>query len=186
MRSALRHARSIAHHEAVHSTIPIFLCPALLRVPSNSVTHYKTRPSSIAFSTIRALRQQAAVINDAATTDRYYTQSTAVESPARCSLPLSCPGCGAPTQVYDKGEAGYYDVDRSAVRKYLHYDPNEIKEDKVENDVYAQALQQADPKLLEELGVHQSVLQTPSNPVKVAAPQTPICDRCHNLVHHNT
>src|SRR5215469_12131713 len=45
------------------------------------------------------------------------SESTAPTTPR---LPLSCPGCGAPTQIVLPAEAGFYTPTRSAVKKYLY------------------------------------------------------------------
>lgn len=101
----------------------------------------------------------------------------------RRSLPRACPGCGAPTQIYDKKEAGFYALDRKAVAKYLEYDPEVKAPEQQEDDVYTTALKQMDPKLLEEIGLERDVLEN-GNQIDTGAPESPICDRCHNLVHH--
>jgi hypothetical protein len=83
--------------------------------------------------------------------------------------------------MYDKKEAGYYDVDRNAIRAYMNWDPNKQKEATKEDDIYAKALEAASPELLEELRV---VNEGEEEPNEDGSPQTPICDRCHKLLHH--
>jgi hypothetical protein len=109
----------------------------------------------------------------------------ATRSPDSASptLPRNCPGCGAPSQVYDKLEAGYYNIDRKQVKGFLRYDPKPKEEERNENLVYYEALKQADPKLVEELGLEKGTLDAPQE-VETATPETPVCDRCHNLIHH--
>lgn len=51
-----------------------------------------------------------------------------------------------------------------------------------EDDVYATALKDASPELLEALGIGEDGNQLAKEDVSL---QTPVCDRCHNLVHHH-
>ncbi|KAH7117027.1 hypothetical protein B0J11DRAFT_538151 [Dendryphion nanum] len=197
MKPALHQTRSFATLH--HALIPTFLCPALLRGAVGHATHplqfrYSSSPSPRpivqstpprrTFSSNRVCRQHAGQ----AAQHGSNIDSPAVNPPdtptVAQSLPRACPGCGAPTQVFDKKEAGYYDIDRRRVKSYLEYDPQDIEQSKQENDVYTRALKQADPKLLEGLGLDHETLDT-SNKVDQTAPTTPMCDRCHNLIHHN-
>lgn len=91
-------------------------------------------------------------------------------------LPLSCPGCGAPSQTVAPEEAGFYNLSRSAVRKFVHDDARK------EDLVFQATLDQVDNKVLQELGLDKAASAAQEQPKK----QTPICDRCHNLLHHHT
>jgi hypothetical protein len=66
------------------------------------------------------------------------------------------------------------------VRGYLNWDPSKVQEATQEDDVYSKALKDADPELLKELGV----LDAPTT-TEALSPDTPVCDRCHNLIHHS-
>ncbi|KAF2447261.1 hypothetical protein P171DRAFT_471601 [Karstenula rhodostoma CBS 690.94] len=181
MRPALRQTRRLLNdrQHALHTSIPTFLCPALQRSP---VAHVSRRihdlPPSRRFSTYRALSQEAAV---AATPDppAEIQSNTRIRRP----LPRACPGCGAPTQIYDKKEAGYYRINRNAVAQYLEYDPEAKASKKKEDDVYTEALKQMDPSVLEEIGLERDVLEE-GNEVDTGAPETPVCDRCHDITNH--
>ncbi|KAG9197810.1 hypothetical protein G6514_001035 [Epicoccum nigrum] len=199
MRPALRQARPLLDHEALHASIPAFLCPALLRItalkptrtPTN--THCRARPTQTQrFSTFGRARQEEAAptppVEAVEAQPQLQPLSAAPErnaKPDQRSLPRACPGCGAPSQLFDKKEAGYYNVDRGVVRAYLNWGPRKVQEAKPthEDDVYAKALQDADPALLQELGVGVggAAVATP----EALQPDTPVCDRCHNLVHHS-
>jgi hypothetical protein len=91
-------------------------------------------------------------------------------------LPLSCPGCGAPSQTVAPEEAGFYNLSRSAIRKFVQDDA------KKEDLVFQATLDKVDDKILQELGLDNGLSATQEQPQK----QTPICDRCHNLLHHHT
>jgi ribosome biogenesis GTPase A len=70
------------------------------------------------------------------------------------------------------------------VKSFLNHDPGKDQENKTEDGIYTEALKNADPKLLEELGLEQETLATSSEAAN-PAPETPVCDRCHNLIHHH-
>ncbi|KAF1944263.1 hypothetical protein EJ02DRAFT_452630 [Clathrospora elynae] len=175
MRPALRQTRALLNNEAA---IPLFLCPALLRAPIATRCHAQSTPSSRDFSTLRRRQQQVgATFPPAETIESLSTNDTRI----RRTLPRACPGCGAPTQIYDKKEAGYYNIDRNALREYLDWDPTKVKHTTKEDDVYADVLKNASPALLGELGIGKEGNEAPNED---QSPQTPVCDRCHNLLHH--
>ncbi|KAI4716579.1 hypothetical protein E4T48_07242 [Aureobasidium sp. EXF-10727] len=91
-------------------------------------------------------------------------------------LPLSCPGCGAPSQTVAPEEAGFYKLSRSAVRKFVQDDA------KKEDLIFQATLDKVDNKVLQDLGLDSPPIATQESTQK----QTPICDRCHNLLHHHT
>jgi hypothetical protein len=173
MRRALGSAKTLLHHNvlhsAPHSAPPVVLCPALLRTAAPIASRRSGRiPSAKGFATTRRTCQQAAA------------ESNPTEG---LRLPRSCPGCGAPTQLYDKKEAGFYNVDRNAVRDYLTWNTPSAAgaSPSSEDHVYSIALRSADPALLEELGVSKDGIKPPT---ATEAPATPVCDRCHDLIHH--
>ncbi|KAK8217233.1 Mitochondrial ribosome small subunit biogenesis protein [Zalaria obscura] len=92
-------------------------------------------------------------------------------------LPLSCPGCGAPSQTIAPQEAGYYSLTRSGVRNFVK--PEKKEEDKVLDEV----LNTVDKSVLTRLGLDEG--SRPSQQTNEDR-ATPICDRCHNLIHHHT
>lgn len=57
------------------------------------------------------------------------------------------------------------------------------KETTQEDEVYARALEGVDPELLGQLGLSQDQ-STASDLASTESPSTPVCDRCHNLIHH--
>lgn len=194
MRTALRHARRLAVDEAglLHASIPAFLCPALLT--SSVLRPQTTTPSkhSSNFGQVRREHQYVPLpIEPEPPRSHSHSEShQATAAPPTHStlstlstLPRACPGCGAPTQLFDKESAGYYDMERNLVRTYLNYDPAKQNEVEEEKEVYTNRLKQLDPELLQALGLDKAVLETD---VDKAAPETPVCDRCHNLIHHHT
>ncbi|KAI5204299.1 hypothetical protein E4T38_04772 [Aureobasidium subglaciale] len=91
-------------------------------------------------------------------------------------LPLSCPGCGAPSQTVAPEEAGFYTLSRSAVKKFVQDDT------KQEDLIFHASLDKVTNEVLQELGLNNSHLSAQEEPQN----QTPVCDRCHNLLHHHT
>lgn len=73
-------------------------------------------------------------------------------------LPLSCPGCGAPSQIITAEQAGYYNLTRSGVRNFIREETNE--EDKVMDEV----LNNADKSLLSTLGLANASKATSTAP----------------------
>ncbi|KAK7183859.1 hypothetical protein DPSP01_004481 [Paraphaeosphaeria sporulosa] len=185
MRPALRQTRRLLNDRpALQTSIPAFLCPTLYRSPvAHAPRRIQDLPSSRRFSTYCPLSQEAvtATTRDfAATPD--LSESTQSPNRIRRPLPRACPGCGAPTQIYDKKEAGFYRLTRNAVAQYLEYDP-EAKASQKEDDVYTKALKQMDPSVLEEIGLEPNVLQE-GREIDAGAPKTPVCDRCHDITNH--
>jgi hypothetical protein len=180
MRPALRQVRTLLNHEA---PIPLFLCPALLRAPL--IAPRRRIPQKQTPRTHSTLVTPQEQINATApppdTSDAPSSESRADTSSTQGKLPRACPGCGAPSQIYDKREAGFYNVDRNAIREYLDWTPNRPKEATVEDDIYAKALKSVKPELLGELGLQG---QNTDMPEDNEPPATPVCDRCHNLLHH--
>ena len=148
---------------------------------SASIPHRYVKPAQ-RFSTFgRAQQDTLAVAPSTETIESQDLNAAAKDArPEKRSLPRACPGCGAPTQLLDKREAGYYNIDRGAVRAYLNWDPNKAQEATQEDDVYSKALKDANPELLKELGVLDAATTT-----EALSPDTPVCDRCHNLIHHS-
>ncbi|KAI8935028.1 hypothetical protein NX059_008692 [Plenodomus lindquistii] len=177
MRPALRQARTLLNHE---TSIPAFLCPALLRPPAATSRQnaQPTRPNRPRknFSTLPRVQQQ----HDIPSTE--IVESHQPPPAPRRSLPRACPGCGAPAQTTEKSEAGYYNTERKAVWDYANRDVDKVQESTHEDDIYNKALENVSPELLGELGISENANDISKEP---QAAETPVCDRCHNLIHHH-
>jgi hypothetical protein len=79
-----------------------------------------------------------------------------VRAPRKRLLPVCCPGCGAPTQVVDETEAGFFSLQRGAVRSWIHYDKN--NQSVAADNIFTQAIEGLDKKVLGELGLDKDVL----------------------------
>lgn len=186
MRPAFRQARTLLSYEAPSASVPALLCPNVLR--SSRVSSPRHAPAVTPprnFSTFgRAHQQPNAGIPS---TEPVETLPPNPQTPpahaSPRSLPRACPGCGAPAQIYDKTEAGYYNVDRRVVQTYLQGKAETPQELTQEDEAYAQALERISPQVLDELGVDR---QVPDQGASESTPtSTPVCDRCHNLIHHH-
>lgn len=123
-----------------------FLCPAL----AGPTLSKSTARQSKCFSSFYRLFSQAAV------TPVQNQQVSA--TPARNGinedlLPLCCPGCGALSQTVNAEQAGYYDLERSAVRKYLKHG---IRETQSENATFSEAIYNANSGVLRQLGLERA------------------------------
>lgn len=115
-------------------------------------------------------------------------------------LPLSCPGCGAFTQHVGPDKPGYYSANRKSVRAFIARNQQEASKGKVsESETFDRVLGSVDRALLSRLGLVGTREQPDNHPkttlklndssevseTNVAA-QNPVCNRCHNLIHHQT
>ncbi|KAJ4307108.1 hypothetical protein N0V88_000485 [Collariella sp. IMI 366227] len=118
------------------------------------------------------------------------TEPPALTQEPKKTLPVQCHGCGALSQTTVPDEAGYYDVSRKAVKQYLGL---EVKEERIRggstDDIVKQALQSVDVEALAKQGINLKALlpeRAPRPDLERAADKTPLCERCHNLIHHST
>ncbi|KAH8435040.1 uncharacterized protein LDX57_012669 [Aspergillus melleus] len=88
-------------------------------------------------------------------------------------LPVCCPGCGAYSQTLDPEEAGYYGEARKQTRKFL----SEARKE-------TQSTSESAPK-----PEHDVLFEPGFAPQSEDSEQLPtfthVCDRCHDLLHHN-
>jgi hypothetical protein len=107
-------------------------------------------------------------------------------------LPVVCSGCGALSQTAEPDQAGYYDLERKAVKTYLGLLPEEKKRVRNEDLIVQDALKKLDLDKLGKVGAALKTLapgpsdtETPPVTTSESVPSPPLCDRCHHLVHHN-
>ena len=103
------------------------------------------------------------------------------------SLPRSCPGCGAWTQIVDPDQPGFYTTNRKSVKAFIagHEQATEYGE----SDALKNVVEHADDSLLWQLGLHgardQGADDGRTSPISQTS-TTPTCNRCHDLIHHHT
>ncbi|PLB50200.1 hypothetical protein P170DRAFT_405053 [Aspergillus steynii IBT 23096] len=114
-------------------------------------------------------------------------------------LPICCPGCGAYSQTVEPEEAGYYGKTRKQTRKFLSEARKETKEPQSTSEQSkdttiegGETTESNAPPLNEELvpKPDQDILVEPVASPKSEISEKPnllthICDRCHDLLHHN-
>ena len=153
--------------------LPAFLCPALLR-PHWCVCHRGAGQTNI------QKRQRYVVSETTSTLDQSWIASPLL------ALPLQCPGCGAYTQPDQPQKAGYYSITRRTVKNYLaHLREFPVTGRRDESDAFAEITKNAGPELLEALGLAQKTPSTQAPDLKEDV-ATPVCNRCHDLLHHRT
>lgn len=164
-------ASRIGENFASLGLVPTYLCPALLRPLS--------WPSPTSKSQARTQKRQNHVQVDALPLERPEIVHSLL------ALPLQCPGCGAYTQSTSPHDAGYYSVSRKMVKSYIHRHQNlHNAGHSVERVTFNEIAKRADSGVLEALGLTSD----PSpNGMLEAQPEvsTPVCNRCHDLLHHH-
>jgi len=125
------------------------------------------------FSTFPRLRNEDLAGHEQTTYHSDRISPSIIEKTKR--LPPYCPGCGAPSQTIASEDAGFFSLTRSAVIKFIEDDAE--NDDKVIRDV----ISNVDNSVLNELGVGEKFKRKHEEVAKAA----PICDRCHNLLHHH-
>ncbi|KAL8797217.1 MAG: hypothetical protein Q9195_000684 [Heterodermia aff. obscurata] len=129
-----------------HIAPPIFLCPEVARLHSFRL--------SVRKNFFKAGRRQ--VTNSSL---RIHSASPAQLPPHRDLLPFQCPGCGAFTQVFDPGHAGYYSPSRRSVKTYLAQREAAAGQTfPSEAETFDQVLKNADETLLKTLGLDNASL----------------------------
>lgn len=104
-------------------------------------------------------------------------------------LPRSCPGCGAFTQVVSPEQPGFYTTNRRSVKAFIASHERVHKGVLDEPNAFKQVLDNVDAPVLSQLGLEGvrihgnakgSSLETSSE-----GSTTPVCNRCHDLIHHH-
>ena len=102
-------------------------------------------------------------------------------------LPTTCSGCGAFAQTTDPKHFGYFDIDSKRVKNWVDPDKRKSKSEATREDsVVDEALSSLDASQIEALGLdRESLLSTESSVQQPAIEdRQPVCDRCHDLMHH--
>ncbi|KAL2865538.1 telomere stability and silencing-domain-containing protein [Aspergillus lucknowensis] len=104
-------------------------------------------------------------------------------------LPVCCPGCGAYAQTTEPNEPGYYNTARKSTRSLL----SESRDADFEEQLRQEALSTIND-VIEETGAapqpdHDVLVENATDTVteylEMSKRPVKICDRCHNLRHHN-
>ena len=90
----------------------------------------------------------------------------------------ACPGCGGYAQIIEPNVAGFYNLKRAAVQKFVqaHGRPDALQSK--EDAVFAEAVCNVSDDLQKSLSADASVASNENA-------THPLCDRCHDLLHHH-
>lgn len=176
----LRMAHLLTHARLTRNSLPLFLCPIVATLDAQALAgHRRGR-----FSGSRTLKKNL------------HTQSAKdVSSPPLqfLDLPQSCPGCGAYTQNIKKDEPGFYSTNRKTVKLFLNQG-GPVAEASGHAETFDEVIRHADQSVLAKLGLHEPEntfkplgdgRRSTGNAQSDGVP-TPVCDRCHHLIHHHT
>ncbi|ORY63994.1 uncharacterized protein BCR38DRAFT_317768, partial [Pseudomassariella vexata] len=174
--------------------LPVFLCPAL----GARNLSFRVRPVTCEACTLKPWSQKRSLQSQAETEITWTPPGDAVihqkiipdKKPIR-KLPAQCTGCGALSQASFEDQPGYFDLGRKAVRLYLGLEEPRRRRTRKEDDDYQDILKRMDPAELEKLGLDMediapSLAYEPGPEYQEAPLKVPLCDRCHNLLHHQT
>ncbi|KAJ5779704.1 hypothetical protein N7457_007424 [Penicillium paradoxum] len=117
--------------------------------------------------------------------------------PLADSLPVCCPGCGAFSQTVEANEPGYYGTSRKSIRRLLaaRKGATESKDEAVkkaasegesvpaeQNDIVEEA---EPPRPIQDGAFPEHAVEPENNFLGSPGQVTQVCDRCHDLIHHN-
>lgn len=202
----LRNFLNLEHSSSTSSSLPLYLCPAAARASSTFSISSSRRPIApkapkcdlVSLSQTRASHAEASEAHGEGHVEQHDEsagqagdrgESTA-PAPVR-QLPVQCHGCGALSQTTMSGTAGFYDLNRKAVRAYLGLLSEEPRR-RAEDDIVQASLRGLDEDKLKELGIEPKMLASKETRDDTQAqtapgePEAPLCDRCHKLVHHHS
>lgn len=159
--------------KAPSNAIPLFLCPSLASCIniSHSLGRRRSRPP----------RHQLHV--DATT-----TPSLGLPTPSQIlNLPRSCPGCGALTQTVSPEQPGFYGTNRKSVKTFIDRNGQcPGKGHDGESVLFELVLGAADASLSAQMGLQGGAENNIRGHESSKEISTPVCNRCHDLIHHRT
>lgn len=178
----LRRFLNIDHGVSVTSTLPLYLCPAAARACSSVSRPGQAAKTTTSHHQLLPLRQTRNLHAESAVVQ----ENISIQPRPVRKLPVQCAGCGALSQTAVPDEPGHFGLDRKAVRAYLGLLEEEPRR-RTEDDVVQEALRSR-VGVLEDIGVTPESLSLPERPTagESQEPDVPLCDRCHNLIHHHT
>ncbi|KAJ5871351.1 uncharacterized protein N7529_003704 [Penicillium soppii] len=102
-------------------------------------------------------------------------------------LPVCCPGCGAFSQTVEENEPGYYKPSRKQTRKLLSAingtTPKIDLDEAFPDDLIDEAVP---PKPIRDAAFPDDAVEPEDNFTGSSRDRiTHVCDRCHDLIHHN-
>ena len=131
-----------------------FIRPSAPRSSPSPVESLHTR----SFRTVATHLQHVGVSQSQELNDSY-VELPQTESTSSIAALTACPGCGAPAQTVNSSLAGYYDFERNAVKRFFKKLPGTSQaRNQRDQDIFAQALQNASSDTLKSVGVTKNAL----------------------------
>ncbi|QPG94565.1 hypothetical protein C2857_006389 [Epichloe festucae Fl1] len=170
--------------------VPVFLCPAI------GLARAGGRLGIAKTTTPRRRCNHTDVAAKSALIDAEVPPEMAGR-PVR-KLPVTCSGCGAFAQTTASQQLGHFDLQSKRVRQWLHPRKSNPREmDAAEDEIVHRVLRSFEPEKLQKLGLSTDALIGGEDGRAMAARLTwkletmtdlkpPVCDRCHDLMHHST
>jgi len=132
------------------SSIPVFLCPLLRKVPpipllapNRNVRRSKTQKRGYQLESAKPLTQDLPIPSNL------------------LALPRSCPGCGAFTQTVNSEGAGFYSPTRRSVKSFVaQHARGQLRDE----DIFKQVVNHADQDILQKLGLSEPLDATDRKP----------------------
>ncbi|KAJ5570571.1 uncharacterized protein N7459_010001 [Penicillium hispanicum] len=159
-------------------------------------------PLGIAPSAVFSLRRQTRNTHRSLSTTRLQSQLATTQDLTDV-LPVCCPGCGAFTQTVEPNEPGFYSKSRKQTRKLLASKKDAIEQENAESEakdnaitdeeVLVDSLQQqreadqwpAPKPIHEHAALPEESISPTLHTLESRTRTAHVCDRCHDLIHHN-
>lgn len=199
----LRNFLNLEYSSSTSSSLPLYLCPAAARAsstlssgPSRRLAAPKAQKCQLSqLHQTRAVHIEASGAHEGDHVNQHDASTEQVGAQVELApvrqLPVQCHGCGALSQTTMSDTAGYYDLDRKAVKVFLGLLKEEPRR-RTADDIVQASLQSLSDDKLKELGIDPKAL-APKEPkddieshINNSEPEAPLCDRCHRLVHHHS
>ncbi|ETS78860.1 hypothetical protein PFICI_08713 [Pestalotiopsis fici W106-1] len=173
--------------------LPVFLCPSLAA--------HNARPQVLAGQVLSSRSQwrlpssRCLHVPTSTPTAAHIVENDVHDVKPIRKLPAQCTGCGALSQTSHSDQPGYFDLGRKVVRRYIGLEQPQQRQlkasEREEDEVFRRTIESVDMEKLKTLGVDVDDIAPTLAPqpdrVQPEAPlKTPLCDRCHTLMHHQT
>lgn len=133
--------RKISLLKTPSSLVPLFLCPSLGSCAniSHDLGRLLSRP-----------RRHHLHVNGTATPSHGFATPLQL-----LSLPRSCPGCGAFSQIVSPEQPGFYGTNRKSVKAFIGRDGQRPSKGYGESKIFEHVLEAADASLLSQMGLQE-------------------------------
>ncbi|MCJ1251104.1 hypothetical protein MMC30_008335 [Trapelia coarctata] len=175
--------------------VPTFLCPSLaegIRFAGSAKHVSRSGPSRLQASGVQGRCLHTQPLGRA-------VNIQPIDHSKLSFLPWTCPGCGAYTQTLNPDNAGFYSTSRKTVKAFVAAQSAATERKRAEEAVglakvdddtgtgILESLRLPDTPGLENWTASLPDERTPDSAVRAFGdmPASPVCDRCHALLHHH-